>query len=180
MLPTSVISICVTTRPVLLTWISHGNIKRPAGQYTFPRTHSHTHTHTHTERERLYHGTVLTNNRKESTDGLMVRTMVYFQNHVWRFVSVYVRMCVIGTGNQNDPYINVCVCVCERDSVSIIEKPTEGVHICFKWAVIGSEPCWKLLEAVLLWLSAIVWMILGGSTGIFPSPCFVFSFRVQN
>ncbi len=127
MLPTSVISICVTPRPVLLTWISHGNIKRPAGQYTFPRTHSHTHTHTHTERERLYHGTVLTNNRKESTDGLMVRTMVYFQNHVWRFVSVYVRMCVIGTGNQNDPYINVCVC--ERDSVSIIEKPTEGSYL---------------------------------------------------
>ncbi len=176
MLSTSVISICVTPRPVLLTWISHGNIKRPAGQYTFLRTHSHTHTHIHIERERLYHGTVLTNNRKESTDGLIVRTMVYFQNHVWHFVSVYVRICHW----DRKPKWSIHKCVCVREIQSVSLKNTQRVHICFKWAVIGSEPGWKLLEAVLLWLSAIVWMILGGSTGIFPSPCFVFSFRVQN
>jgi len=95
-------------------------MKGPAGQNTHSRIHF-------IHAQRLYLCKVLTNNRKEFTDGLIVRAMVYFQNNVWSFVCIYITMCVIGTGNRNVLYMSVCVR--ENDLASIIVKPIESCYL---------------------------------------------------
>ncbi len=165
MLPTSVISICLTPRPVLLTWISHGNIKRPAGQYTFPRTHSLTHTqtvsrHSPYKQQEREHRWVDSENH-----GLFSKSCLALCECLCENVCHWDRKPKWSINER------VCVCVCERF--------TEGWYL-FQMS------CYQLRAGLEAHRSCSVMVEchrlddLGGTAGIFPSPCFVFEFKVQN